>query len=89
MDFFVRYKCKSRRFTGDKSRDLHATDGGKDIARRAAELRICALDSFTIQTSSCLNPNAIIATFDQFFNALLKNSLENFCIIRTFLSTIE
>ena len=38
MDFFVRCKCKFRRFTGGKSRNLHAADGGKDIARRAAEL---------------------------------------------------
>ena len=36
--FFVRCKCKFRRFTGCKSRNLHAADGGKDIARRAAEL---------------------------------------------------
>ena len=38
MDFFVRCKCKFRRFTGGKSRNLHAADGGKGIARRAAEL---------------------------------------------------
>ena len=38
MDFFVRCKCKFRRFTGSTSRNLHAADGGKDIARRAAEL---------------------------------------------------
>ncbi|MCI5661315.1 MAG: hypothetical protein MR371_03630, partial [Clostridia bacterium] len=36
--FFVRCKCKFRRFTGGKSRNLHAADGGKDIAGRAAEL---------------------------------------------------
>ena len=36
--FFVRCKCKFRRFTGGKSRNLHAADGGKDIDRRAAEL---------------------------------------------------
>jgi hypothetical protein len=36
--FFVRCKCKFRRFTGGKSRNLHAADGGKDIARHAAEL---------------------------------------------------
>ena len=36
--FFVRCKCKFRRFTGGKSRNLYAADGGKDIARRAAEL---------------------------------------------------
>ena len=36
--FFVRCKCKFRRFTGGKSRNLHAADGGKGIARRAAEL---------------------------------------------------
>ena len=38
MDFSVRCKCKFRRFTGGKSRNLHDADGGKDIARRAAEL---------------------------------------------------
>ena len=38
MDFFVRCKCKFRRFIGGTSRNLHAADGGKDIARRAAEL---------------------------------------------------
>ena len=38
MDFFVRCKCKFRRFTGGKSRNLHAADGGKDSASRAAEL---------------------------------------------------
>ena len=36
--FFVRCKCKFRRFTGGKSRNLHAADGGKDRARHAAEL---------------------------------------------------
>ena len=34
--FFVR--CRFRRFTGGKSRNLHAADGGKGIARRAVEL---------------------------------------------------
>ena len=43
--FFIRCKCRFRRFTGSKSRDLHAADGGKDRARRAAELRSVALPS--------------------------------------------
>ena len=34
----IRCKCKFRRFTDGKSRNLHAADGGKDIVRRAAEL---------------------------------------------------
>ena len=42
--FFVRCKCRFRRFTGSKSRNLHAADGGKDRARRAAELRGIAPD---------------------------------------------
>ena len=43
MNFFTRHKCKFRRFAGCKSRNLHAADGEKGIARRAAELYGVAL----------------------------------------------
>ena len=37
-EFFVRFACKYRRFTGGKSRFLQDGDDGKGIAQRAAEL---------------------------------------------------
>ena len=50
--FFVRCKCKFRRFTGGKSKKLHAAEDGKDVARRAAELCGAGLKNFKITGES-------------------------------------